>query len=136
MHQLVGYARYDTPEALHALNDFYRHEWRWFMNFFQPSVKLLRKERVGAKVKRIYDAPQTPFERVCASSQADPAKIAALKTLMASLDPFALAEIIERKVDRLACLSLPGRQVESQARPASTHPWRRRRKNLRGYTCG
>lgn len=136
VRKLVGYARYDTPEALTALNDLYRNEWRGFMNFFQPSVKLLRKERVGAKVKRVYDAPQTPFQRVCACSQADPAKIAVLTTLMASLDPFALAQAIERKVGRLARLSVSERQVAPRAIPAPTHPWRRGRLKRRGYTCG
>jgi len=138
VRKLVGYARYDTPEALHALNDLYRHEWRWFMNFFQPSVKLLRKARVGAQVKRVYDAPQTPFERVCACPQADPAKIATLKTFMTSLDPFALAQVIERKVDRLARLSLPERSLPPRSTPAPTHPWRawRQKQKRRGYTCG
>jgi len=29
------------------------------MNLFQPSVKLLRKVRVGSRLLRVYDRPQT-----------------------------------------------------------------------------
>ena len=32
-----------------AINDLYRHEFRLMMNLFQPSVKLQRKTRVGAR---------------------------------------------------------------------------------------
>src|SRR5262245_11973019 len=63
VRKLVGYLRYDTPLAVGALNALYRHELRLFQNLFLPSVKLLGKERVGARLRRRYDAPRTPLER-------------------------------------------------------------------------
>src|SRR5206468_11427335 len=66
VRRLLGYVRYDTPEAREAINDLYRNELRRFQNLFLPSVKLVRKERVGSKTRRRYDRPQTPFERVLA----------------------------------------------------------------------
>ncbi|MBI3291740.1 MAG: integrase, partial [Elusimicrobia bacterium] len=36
VRQVFGWDRYDTEEALHAMNDLYEHELRWFQNFFQP----------------------------------------------------------------------------------------------------
>jgi hypothetical protein len=90
VRKLLGWDRYDTQEAVEAMNDLYRNELRLFMNLFMPSMKLLRKERIGSKVKRVYDKPQTPFERVVASKHGDSIKIAELKKLYATLNPFAL----------------------------------------------
>lgn len=101
VRKLMGYVRYDSEEALEAMNDLYQNELRLFQNLFQPSVKLVKKIRVGSKVKRVYDAPQTPFQRVCESAQADPAKIAHLKKRLESLDPFLLSKTIEQKLDRI-----------------------------------
>ena len=64
VRKIFGYLRYDSQQALGAMNDLYRHELRLFQNLFLPSVKLLRKVRVGSKLKRLYDKPQTPLERV------------------------------------------------------------------------
>lgn len=50
----MGYVRYDSEEALEAMNDLYQNELRLFQNLFQPSVKLVRKVRVGSRVKRVY----------------------------------------------------------------------------------
>jgi hypothetical protein len=44
---------------------------RLWVNLYLPSVKRVIKVRVGSKVRRIYDAAQTPLERVlaCAPSR-------------------------------------------------------------------
>lgn len=97
----MGYVRYDSEEALEAMNDLYRNELGLLQNLFQPSVKLVKKVRVGSKVKRLYDAPKTPFQRVCESAQADAAKVAHFKKLLESLDPFLLSQTIEEKLDRI-----------------------------------
>lgn len=101
VRKLFGYVRYDSTEALEAMNDLYRYELRLFQNLFQPSVKLLKKVRVGSKLKRIYNAPQTPFQRVCECPQADPAQVAQLKKLLDSLDPFELSKTIDQKLERI-----------------------------------
>ena len=105
VRKLVGYHRYDSPSAVAALNDLYGHELRLFQNLFLPSVKLLRKERVGARHRRRYDAPRTPLERVQACSTADPTAVAQLVALRDRLDPFALAATIDQKLDRLLRLA-------------------------------
>ena len=97
--------RYDTPAAVTALNDLYRHELRLFQNLFLPSVKLVRKERIGSRLRRRYDAPRTPLERVQASPGGDPATVAALTALRDRLDPFALAQTIDHKLERLYALA-------------------------------
>ncbi len=105
VRKLLGYLRYDSPAALAAINDLYRHELRLFQNLFLPSVKLVGKLRVGSRLRRRYDAPRTPLERVQAAPQHDRAKVAALLALRQRLDPFVLAQIIEEKIERLYALA-------------------------------
>jgi hypothetical protein len=109
VRKLVGYWRYDTPAAVAALNDLYRHELRLFHNLFLPSVKLRTKERVGARLRRRYDAARPPLERVQVCPEADRQAVATLARLRDQLDPFALAETIDRKIEQLVALATPAR---------------------------
>ena len=101
LRKLVGWDRYDSTTAVSLLNDLYRHELRLMMNLFQPSVKLMKKVRVGSRLKRIYDVPRTPLERLITHSEANPDKVAALRQLRDSTDPFVLAKTIEDKLTRI-----------------------------------
>jgi hypothetical protein len=105
VRRLVGWDRYDSAAAVALLNDLYRHELRLMMNLFQPSVKLLRKERIGSRLKRVYDVPQTPLDRLRAGKEYDRAKVNELLRLRATTDPFELARTIEKKIDRIAALA-------------------------------
>jgi len=112
VRKLVGYERYDTEAAVAALNALYR-ELRLLQNLFLPTVKLVRKERVGARVRRIYDAPQTPLDRVRACPTAEAPAVAKLVALRARLDPVALAARIDHLLERVYALAhrraVPGR---------------------------
>ncbi len=137
VRRLLGYLRYDAPEAVAAMNALYRQELRLFQNLFLPSVKLVRKVRVGSRIRRVYDRPQTPFERVCACPEADPAKVAHLAALRAQHDPFALAAAIEEKLGHLSALAhhraLPRQPVRgepSERLPASHRQGSRRPSNV------
>ena len=99
VRKLVGWNRYDSAEALQALNALYA-DLRRFQNLFQPSMKLLSKVRKGSRLIRRYDQPQTPFERVCACPEADPEKVAALRRVLAQTDPFALSQRLDQQLDR------------------------------------
>lgn len=101
VRQIFGWDRYDTPEALEAMNDLYFNELRLFQNLFQPSVKLKKKTRVGSKVTRTYDTPKTPFQRVLESGTYHRGKMKRLKELKERLDPFELSETIDRKLERI-----------------------------------
>ena len=105
VRKLLGWERYDSPTAVEAMNDLYRQELRLWLNLYLPSVKLVKKVRVGAKVRRVYDAPQTPLERVMASASAPSDQITALKKLRASLDPFQLGKVIERKIEGIYAMA-------------------------------
>jgi len=71
VRKLLGWERYDCFDAVEAINDLYRNELRLWLNLYQPPVKVVKKMRVGSKLRRVYDAPQTPLERA-ASSQGTP----------------------------------------------------------------
>ena len=77
MRKLLGYVRYDSPAALTAINALYE-ELRLLQNLFLPSVKLVEKRRVGARLRRRYDRPRTPLERLETWANADPVKLRAL----------------------------------------------------------
>ena len=102
VRKLLGWDRYDTHEAVAAINDLYRQELRLWMNLYLPSVKLVKKVRAGSKVRRVYDGPRTPFERVQACPQADPQQVARLEQLRTRLDPFQLGRTIERKLEGIS----------------------------------
>ena len=104
VRKLIGWDRYDSAAAVGLLNDLYCHELGQMMNLFQPSVKLLRKERIGSRLKRIYDTPQTPLDRLRAGKDFDKAAVNALLRRRATTDPFELAKTIEKKLDRIAAL--------------------------------
>jgi len=101
VRKIFGYLRYDSPQALQAMNDLYRDELTLLQNLFLPSMKLLQKVRVGSKLKRRYDKPLTPLDRLSACPQADPARMAELQKLREGTDPLELAKTIERKLDRI-----------------------------------
>jgi hypothetical protein len=67
VRQQVGYGRYQSPAALAQLNAAYAELRRW-TNFWQPTLKLVAKEREGAKVRKTYDDAQPPYQGVLAAT--------------------------------------------------------------------
>lgn len=128
VRKLVGWERYESPDALAALNTLYT-DLRVFQNLFQPSMKLVRKIRHGSQLRRQYDTPQTPWARVLASADADPAKVVALQRLLARTDPFALSARIDAQLERLWALAhratrQPRATVPRVPQPRQATPWR------------
>lgn len=105
VRQYLGYQRFDNPELTAALNAFYTAEWRWFMNAFIPSVKLIEKKRVGSKIIKKYDAPQTPLARVLASPHVSKTQKRLLKEQCQDLNPFQLQKIISQQIKRILTLA-------------------------------
>ena len=59
VRRLVGYDRFEGQAAWEALTRLYK-VMRLYVNFFQPSLKLLSKERSGARVTKKYSKAKTP----------------------------------------------------------------------------
>jgi hypothetical protein len=105
VRQLVGYGRLETPEQAKALNELYAKEWSWFRNYFCPAMKHLRTEVEGSRKKRVYDKPQTPYERLKASGKLAPEKLAELEAFKERLNPFELKRSIERQLRKILRMS-------------------------------
>jgi hypothetical protein len=101
VRRAVGYARYDTEEQCALLNELYSY-LRLYTNFFLPTMKLQSKERVGSKVKKRYDKPLTPYQRVLQAKLVSKAAKDRLRVRYATLNPAALKRKLERLQQRLA----------------------------------
>lgn len=101
VRQLLGYDRLDNKEVLPLLNELYKTEWSLFNNFFCPCMKLKEKQRINSRYRKTYDSPQTPYQRIIASSDISDAAKTDLNQLYCSLNPFKLKAGIEEKLRRL-----------------------------------
>ena len=108
VRQWLGYDRLDNPKVVPFLNNLYTQEWRFFHNFFLPSVKLLAKERIASKTIRRYDPPKTPYLRVMESPLVTPATKKELSAKFKTLNPFKLKAAIEMKLKKIFQVQFPG----------------------------
>ena len=111
VRRLVGYGRLEGLVAAEALARLYASS-RLFVNFFQPSFKLLEKQRVGARVSKRYATPATPCSRLLAWRGIDERAKDRLRAVMLTLDPLRLLEEIRRVQHHVAALAAgcaPGR---------------------------
>jgi len=92
---MSGTADIDRKEEIEALNKLYQALCP-FLNFFQPQVKLQKKERWGSRVKKTYDLPRTPYLRLLESDQISPEAKTELTRIYRQLNPFALKREIEK----------------------------------------
>lgn len=96
VRQMVGYDRYEGEPAWLALQALY-HVLRLYLNFFQPVMVLVEKQRLGAKVIKRYDVPKTPYQRSLEAPEIDPAVKERLRQLYDSLNPAELQRQIQRR---------------------------------------
>lgn len=100
VRRLVGYDRFEGHKAWEALAQLYR-VLRMYVNFFQPSLKLIEKERLGAKVSKKYDSAKTPYQRILLSEHVSPEQKKLLTTEYESLDPVGLMAQLQALQDEL-----------------------------------
>jgi hypothetical protein len=106
VRHLVGYDRFASRAAHAQLARVYQLA-RLHVNFFQPVEKLLTKTRHGARVHRVYDRAQTPYQRLCAAGVLTPAKRQELDALYQRLNPLQLRRDLEAALERLWTLAAP-----------------------------
>jgi hypothetical protein len=114
VRRAVGYARYEGDTQLHLLNELYA-ELRLYTNFFQPVMKLIGKERIGAKVRKTYDRPCTPYQRLLNSSALSARAKQQLRTQYVDLNPAELKRHIVRLQTRLLKIGRRSRPLSPQA---------------------
>ncbi len=106
VRHLIGYDRFGTRAAYAHLTRVYQLA-RLHVNFFQPVEKLVTKSRQGARVQRVYDRAQTPYQRLCAAGVLAPEKRQELEALYQSLNPLKLRRELEAALERLWALAAP-----------------------------
>lgn len=120
VRRAVGYARYEGDAQLRLLNELYA-ELRLYTNFFQPVMKLIGKERTGAKVKKTYDRPRTPYQRLLDSRALSARAKQQLHTQYADLNLAELKRRIVRLQTRLLKLGLRARPPSAQVGKLDKH---------------
>lgn len=94
--QLLGYGRLEKAALVEPINQVYQTYWGPLHNFFLPSMKLMEKQRIGARWKRKHDEPQTAYQRLLKMEVLSARKKRELRDCFESLDPFVLHQELER----------------------------------------
>jgi hypothetical protein len=98
VRRLVGYRRLEGIAAADALSRLYTSS-RLFVNFLQPSFKLLEKKRSSSRVIKRYEATATPCARLLVEPSIEDEMKERLRGVSVSLDPLRLLDEI-RSVQR------------------------------------
>lgn len=104
VRRLVGYQRLEGLTATRVLAELYRAA-RLYVNYFQPSFKLLEKTRDGAKWRKRYAPPATPCDRLLADPRVTEETKSALGNEREGLDPVALLHTIRQGQAALAAMT-------------------------------
>ena len=115
VRRFVGYERYSGGVAGQTLAHLYSAV-RLYVNYFQPSFKLIEKTRDGARVRKRYDKPATPCDRLLVHENVSAEIKQMLREQRAKLDPVELLHGIRNAQAALAALVSPelgGPQRES-----------------------
>ncbi len=110
VRKFVGYDRFEGIQPCRILEMLYE-PLRLYVNFFQPSLKLLSKKREGSRVIKKYDTAQTPYQRVMADKTFSGDSRQALQEQFKRLDPVELLANVERLQDQLWRYAYVGRRV-------------------------
>jgi hypothetical protein len=73
---------------------------RLYVNFFQPSAKLLSKERKEGRTTKRYDKAQTPYQRILSSTAVGEDEKTQLRASYERLDPAVILKQVEHLQDR------------------------------------
>lgn len=104
VRKVVGYRRFDATSELRLLNEIYG-VLRLYKNFCLPTLRLKSKARVAGRIKRVYDTPCTPYERVMASRQVDSKTKLQLRSTYEGLNPAALFRRLTELREQLEAIS-------------------------------
>jgi len=94
VRQVVGHDRLVGEHAYRQLTELYR-ALRLYVNCFQPSMKLLSKQREGKKVRSVYDPAKTPLQRLLQSGVLPAEMQQELLEVAHALDPIRLFQQVE-----------------------------------------
>jgi hypothetical protein len=96
----VGYDRWETEQELALLESIY-DDLRLYINFFQPSFKLIAKERIDNQTIKRYDPAKTPYQRILERKDIPLEAKARLANIYVQLNPADLRRRIDQKTAKL-----------------------------------
>ena len=100
VRRTVGYDRWETQQEP-ALLEAIHVDLRLYINFFQPSFKLIAKERLGNKTIKRYDPAKTPYRRLLARKDISLEAKAQLMNCYLQLNPAELRRRIDQNTAKL-----------------------------------
>jgi hypothetical protein len=99
--KLFGYERFDNLKRVKPMNALYAKEWSQLQHHCCPTLKLKTKGRDGARYRKQYYAPETPYQRVMVCESVSDDTKSKLRILRDSLNPFDLRQQINAKLRTL-----------------------------------
>lgn len=100
LRRFLGYARYDTEEQLRITQEILALV-EPYVNFFQPSMKLTKKERIGARTKKKHDTAKPPYRRLLNSGILNEEKKKELSDIYEDLNPLEMKRKINKLTEKL-----------------------------------
>jgi hypothetical protein len=110
VRQLFGYDRLDDKRLLPLMNQIYKVQ-NLISNYFIPQMKLKSKVRVGSKIKKTYDEPKTPYQRLLEEPSVSEENKNKARATFASLNYF---DLIKQREELLAQFEELKKQVKSE----------------------
>lgn len=110
VRKVVGYRRFSSTSELELLNEIYG-VLRLYKNFFLPTIKLASKTRVNGRIKRTYDQPLTPYQRLMASRPMDRSTKQQLKANYEAMNPAELQRRLSELREQLETVSAATQDV-------------------------
>jgi hypothetical protein len=98
VRELFGYERIEDMQIIILMNEIYQAYWNPLWNYFTPMMKLVKKERVRSKIKKTYDDPKTPYQRLIETDRITLQQKRKLKEAYGSKNPFFLKQELDRKL--------------------------------------
>jgi hypothetical protein len=100
VRRLIGYDRYASKSSSECLGRIYNLV-RLYINFFQPTMKLMSKTRHGAKVNKVYETALTPYQRLLKMGVLNKEKQAELAAIYRGLNPVRVLKQINDNLEQL-----------------------------------
>jgi len=95
---VFGYERIDDENLIELMNDIYINYLGPLKNFYTPCLKLKSKERIGSKIRKKYDKPKTPYQRVLESGALTTKQEELLVDKKSRINPFRLQRELNEKL--------------------------------------
>ena len=106
VRRIVGYYRFEGEEARKVMAELYG-VYNKLVNYFFPSMKIISKERIDAKVLKKYDKAKTPYTRLMECPELDDRTKQELARRKSELDLEVLLSETQRLQTKLISMAVP-----------------------------